>query len=343
MRSTRFLALLFAALSVVSACAMTSGSPLVQLTGATMGTSYAISYEPTAKAADAEAVKQAVEATLARINHSMSVFDPASEISLLNQAPEHQAMVLSPELYRLLALSVEVHQQTQGAFDISLGPLIEFWGFATQKRDLAHKDRGQLEMVRTKVGLDGLTLDATTTSATKTVPGLQLNPSAIAKGDGVDAVAQTLKMLGINNALVEIGGEIKAMGFPPHRAQWQVAITQPQALNLKIQTLVPLTNQAMATSGSYANFFESNGQRFSHIIDPRTGYPSQSPMVSVSIIHSSCAIADAYATALMLFQPKQALAFASQHQLAISMTFHTPTGLKTVTNPEWPRVRANIE
>ncbi|USD38122.1 FAD:protein FMN transferase [Ferrimonas sp. SCSIO 43195] len=311
---------LLALLSLTSSAA----PQMRHIAGDTMGTTYTIQWRQHAPEHSPAQVLMAVQQQLEQINAGLSVFRPDSEISRVNQAPIGQPIAVSKDLASVVAIANRISTNTDGALDITLGPVIEFWGFGHRPRDLNHKNRGQLERARSHTGMEGFTLQQRT--LTKLIAGLAFNPSAVAKGYGVDRVALVLDQLGIDHYLVEIGGEIKTRGQPEPGRDWQIAVTRPEKLSLALQQIVPLKNLSMATSGNYVNFIENNGVRLGHIIDPRSGYPSLSNTLSVTVIHPSCAIADAYATALMVLDAEHALTIAQQHALAVMIIEQSSTG-----------------
>ncbi|WP_051216003.1 FAD:protein FMN transferase [Ferrimonas futtsuensis] len=321
--SNTLLAPLWLMLLLLSLSASANNS-LRQLHGTTMGTSYSIRWQQQNPEQNPAQVLHRVEQQLERINKHLSVFRQDSEVVALNRSPLGQPISLSQEADRVLSLAKRIHRQTGGALDITLGPVIEFWGFGVQPRDLSHKNLGQLELARSRTGMDGFELKRG--RFTKLIPGLELNPSAVAKGYGVDLIAEAMSNMGISHFLVEVGGELRSRGHSPQGRPWQVAVTRPEKLSLEFQQLVPLKDLAMATSGNYVNVIQAQGHSLGHIIDPRTGFPATTGPLSVTVLHPSCAVADGYATAMMVLSPAQALALATQLNLAVMLVERGPTG-----------------
>jgi len=297
-----------------------------QITGNTMGTTYTVQLRLQDSSATKQQIKKLIELELERVNSTLSVYRSDSEISILNFNAANPVPV-SERLWDVLLISKSVSAQTYGALDVTLGPVIEFWGFGVKARDLQHKDRGQLELARSRTGMDGFTLDSQT--VTKVIRGLEINPSAVAKGYGVDRVAGVLDGAGVLNYLVEIGGEVRTRGVGARGRDWKVAVTRPEKFSLEIQELIKLKDMSMATSGSYVNYIQSDDRQLSHIIDPKTGMPTLSHLVSATVLHRQCAVADGYATAMMILNVEQSIQIANELGLAVMLIEQTNMGLKT--------------
>lgn len=280
------------------------------VSGQTMGTYYGVKIRNGNKAADQE-----IERTLAEVNAEMSVFDPDSEISRINKAPANQWLELSEPMQKVLQKAREVYRQSNGAFDPTVGRLIELWGFGTsgQKKRPDDKD---IQMLLKTSGFDKIHFSPDGRKLKKANNEVMINLSAIAKGYGVDRIAERLEELGMNDYVIEIGGEVRAAGQKSPAADgWNIGIIKPEKHYAENAYIVTLKNGAVATSGSYRNFFEEGGKRFSHTISPQTGYPVESNMVSVTVFHPSCMTADALATALMAMGEEKARQFVQKHRL----------------------------
>ena len=218
----------------------------------------------------------------------------------------------------LLQLSQTIHQATNGAFDITVAPLVNAWGFGFKHQQLPNQQ--QVDSLRKFMGMQYISVnhvDGKTIVSTKH-PHLMLDFSAIAKGYGSDVVADLMKRHGIKNYMIEIGGEIVASGLNEKRLPWKIGVTKPNdnktEENEELQTVLNITNKAMATSGNYRNFYYRGKKKFAHTIDPRTGYPVQHSLLSATVIANSCAEADAYATAFMVMGVERAKEVLKQHQ-----------------------------
>ena len=298
---------------VLAGCSDSAKEQLVGFDGSTMGTGYSLRW--VAKdGRQVAVVQQAVEERLAVINQQMSTYIHESEISRFNALSSGE-MPVSAELANLVQRSQSLSQQTGGAFDITVGPLVNLWGFGPEGRVVSAPSSDRIESLSTRVGYQKLGVSLNPPLLTKAT-NLQVDLSAIAKGYAVDQLASLLVARGINNYLVEIGGELKLSGNKPNDESWRIAIEAPLTAERVAQHVLPITNIAMATSGDYRNYFEENGVRYSHTIDPLTGAPIKHVLVSVTVLHPSCADADAFATALMVMGDKKGVEFAKRHDLA---------------------------
>ena len=310
---TKRLVVWLLAVFVLVGCSDSAKEQLVGFDGSTMGTSYSLRWVAKNDRQVAE-IQQAVEERLALINQQMSTYIPESEISRFN-ALRSGEMPVSAELANLIQRSQSLSQQTGGAFDITVGPLVNLWGFGPEGRIVSAPSSERIESLGTRVGYQKLGVSQNPPLLTKAT-NLQVDLSAIAKGYAVDQLASLLVAKGINNYLVEIGGEIKLSGNKPNGESWRIAIEAPLTTDRAAQNVLPISNIAMATSGDYRNYFEENGVRYSHTINPLTGAPIKHALVSVTVLHISCADADALATALMVMGDKKGVEFAKRHDLA---------------------------
>lgn len=272
-------------------------------TGATMGTTYAVKV-----VGDSDISQQKIEDRLKQINQIFSNWDTHSELFSLNQQPIGQWITVSDELFYVLKKSKEIYRQTNGYFDPGIGNLLDIWGFSANKQT---QKPNQIE-VRNALknsSIRYLMLKDGHQKAVRKIRNIRLDLSAIAKGYGVDEVA---KLLNSKNYLVEIGGEVRSAGNNNGKV-WTVGIEQP---NNATPISTPLNNQAIATSGNYRNYFIWQGKRYMHILNPRNGLPTDSDLASVSVIHPSAMMADAYATAMMAMGNKNATVLAKQFNLS---------------------------
>ncbi len=310
---TKRLVVWLLAVFVLAGCSDSEKKQLVGFEGSTMGTSYSVRWVAKDDRQVA-GIQQAVEERLALINQQMSTYIPDSEVSRFN-ALRSGEMPVSAELANLIQRSQSLSQQTGGAFDITVGPLVNLWGFGPEGRVVSAPSSDRIESLRTRVGYQKLGVSQNPPLLTKAT-NLQVDLSAIAKGYAVDQLASLLVANGIKNYLVEIGGELKLSGSKPNGESWRIAIETPLTTERAAQQVLPISNIAMATSGDYRNYFEENGVRYSHTINPLTGAPINHALVSVTVLHSSCADADALATALMVMGDKEGVEFAERHDMA---------------------------
>lgn len=266
---------------------------VVKIEGVTMGV---VSYNITYLHPEGLNLKHSIDSLLKVWNMSMSTYIPESEISRFNR--DVCFIFESPYFHPVLAKSKEVFENTGGAFDPTVGPLVNAWGFGPEKA--MSSDSAMVDSLLQLVGFDKL--EFTQEKVCKKTAGLQLDFSAIAKGYAVDVVADFIQSHGIDNLMVEIGGEVVCRGLNPEGVAWRMGIESP-AVNIeerKLFAIANLDNKAIATSGNYRNYYMQDDKIYSHTIDPTTGYPIQRNILSASVIAEDCMTADAYATAFMV-------------------------------------------
>lgn len=307
----------------------------ISVSGETMGTTYHIRYVTANPNHSPERVKERVDAVLEQVNSQMSTYAPNSELSLFNQRKTTEPVVISRSLETVVRRALEIGEETDGLLDVTVGPLVNLWGFGPLGRPEQVPTEQQLLEVRDQVGYQYLTVE--NHQLTKAVPDLYVDLSTIAKGYGVDRVAILLEQMEIRNYLVEIGGEMRMRGTKPGEQPWRIAVEQPVTLDRAVQRIIEPGNNAVATSGDYRNYFEEDGVRYSHIIDPRTGYPIQHNLVSVTVISETCMDADAYATALTVMGAEKALEFANQKGLAVLLVTRENDQFKEYTSTAFKR------
>ena len=272
--------------------------PAIHIVGATMGTQYSV------KAIDPgdiepEFLQTRIDALLAGINGIMSTYDPGSELSRLNQNPATGWIGVSDQLYTVLEAAITIGRASGGAFDVTIGPLVNLWGFGPNSGVPAVPTAAAIECARQHVGIDKLLLRGTPAAVLKRHGDVYVDLSAIAKGYAVDQIAAYLDHQGLTDYLVEIGGELRASGLNQSGAPWRIGIENPVSGGREIGQTVALSGNSMASSGDYRRFFELDGIRYGHTIDPRTGAPTRHRLGAVTVIHTQAMVADAWATALM--------------------------------------------
>lgn len=273
--------------------------------GLVFGTVYKITYQ------SAENLKEDIEAELQKVDHSLSPFNPNSVITHINDNTDLTPDSLFLHVFRL---AKEVSAATHGAFDITVAPLVNAWGFGFKSG--SGVDPASIDSLRQWVGIDKVEL-ASDGTVRKQDPNIQLDCSAIAKGFGVDCVARLLDRKGVRNYMVDIGGEVVVRGENPQQHPWRIGVNKPiddsLSVNQDLQTVLSISNVGMATSGNYRNFYYRDGKKYAHTIDPRTGYPVQHNILSSTVIAADCATADAYATSFMVLGLDSAKAVCEQH------------------------------
>ncbi|MBP5424584.1 MAG: FAD:protein FMN transferase [Prevotella sp.] len=273
--------------------------------GFIFGTVYNITYQCE------DNLKTEIEAALQQVDGEFSMFNDTSTVARINRGEKVSESPMYKEVYKL---AQTVHQETDGAFDITVAPLVNAWGFGFKH-----------EQMPTKQQVDSLLRIRN-----------QYDFSAIAKGYGSDVVARLLRRRGVTNFMVEIGGEIVTQGISERRLPWKIGVTKPTddslSVNGELQTVLNITDIAMATSGNYRKFYYKDGQKYAHTIDPKTGYPVQHSLLSATVLAKDCATADAYATSFMVLGVERAKAVLEKHhELMAYFIFASPDG----TNDVW--------
>jgi thiamine biosynthesis lipoprotein len=331
--------LLLAAGVLVLLCSTACTRGELQLAGATMGTSYSVKIVAPPRGLDRTGLAGDIDAELARINGIMSTYQPDSELSRFNTNPSTDWVSVSPELAEVVALALEVSRMSDGAFDVTVGPLVNLWGFGPEMVPPRIPVPDALEAARARTGYTKLELRAAPAALKKSRPDLYVDLSALAKGYAVDRLAALLATRGIQNYLVEIGGEMKSRGRNASGRAWRIAIERPLAEGRSVYGVVALSGEAIATSGDYRNFFELDGQRYSHAIDPRSGWPVSHDLASVSVVDSSCMEADAMATALLVLGPERGEALAEREGVAALFLRRTDAGISANHSAGFARYR----
>lgn len=278
--------------------------PYIHNQGMVFGTVYSIKYQ-----SDRNLQKE-IEAELQKVDNSLSMFNKQSVISRINGNEDVEADDMFAEVF---GLARKISDDTGGAFDITVAPMVNIWGFGFKNGVMpsAHS----IDSLRAIVGYGKVRMDGK--RVVKDDKRIMLDCSAIAKGYGTDIVARFLKAKGIKNFMVEIGGEIVTSGISEARVPWRIGVTKPTDdslnVNSEVQTVLNVTNKAMATSGNYRNFYYKDGKKYAHTIDPKTGYPVQHNILSATVLADDCATADAYATAFMVLGLDKAKAVLDRH------------------------------
>jgi len=273
----------------------------ILIQGDTMGTTYSVKII-TQKPVNQDELAEEIQTVVDRLDHLMSNWKPDSDVSRFGEMEPTQTLQIAQETAEVIGVAKQVWEASDGALDPTISPLIELWGFGTRDRSSFPDPKAVAEKL-TQTGLQNLSLDKL--SLRKSLPGLTLNLGAIAKGYALDQVAERLEALGYTDYLVEIGRELRAKGHNLKGVPWRVAIEDPDPdSQTPILKVVALDGKSIATSGDYRQFFTYQGQVYSHIIDPRTGYPVQHGVTLASVIAPNCALADAWSTTLMILPPE---------------------------------------
>lgn len=304
--------------------------------GPTMGTSWEVTLAELPSGVRVKQLRTDIEVLLATINQQMSTYIDDSDISRFNQADAGTWHDVPPDFARVLEAALVLSRDSGGAFDPTVGPLVNLWGFGpTGRRDQAPSE-AEREVARKRVGWQRLQWDAANRRLLQ--PGeVYLDFSAIAKGYAVDRVGEYLSGQGIDVWLVDIGGEVRTRGVKPDGQPWRIAVERPVSGSREINTVVRPGDMAMATSGDYRNFFEDNGHSFSHTIDPRTAEPVNHRLASVTVLHPRCMEADGLATLLTVLGPEEGMAFATRHDLAVLLIVREDNGFRELMTDRFRR------
>lgn len=309
---------------LISACSQQD--KVIALSGNTMGTTYHIKIMPGKKAIDAKALQVRIDKALEEVNDQMSTYRPDSELSRFNQMSSHDTMNVSPDTVKVINEAIKLYKITDGALDITVGPLVNLWGFGPDKRPVTEPTQAEIDKQKARTGIQYIQVDGTRLG--KTHDDLYVDLSSIAKGFGVDKVAALLDEYQPQGYLVEVGGEIRLKGTKGDHQAWRIAVEQPSEEGVAVQQVISPGNMSMATSGDYRNYYEEDGQQFSHLIDPRTGYPIKHRLASVTVLNKDCMVADGYATAMMVLGTQASLALAKRENLAIMLIEKRDDGFK---------------
>lgn len=307
-----------------------------KFSGPTMGTSYRVMLAGALSSEERTRVAEAISAVLARASARFSTYDPTSELSRFNRRAESGGVPVSKATLSLVDLALEVSRASHGAFDPSVGPLVELWGFGSREPASSTPTQQEIASARRKVGHAFLATDHTAQQLIKRRAHLRCDLSAIAKGQAIDDMGGALEALGHRDFLIEIGGELLARGRNGSGRMWRVGIESPDPRTRHVASAVELADMAIATSGSYRNFRVLPQGRVSHLIDPRSGHPVEHSLVSVSVVHERAALADAWATALHVLGQQQGYELAVQRGLAARFVSKLDDSLVVRVTPGFP-------
>jgi len=299
-----------------------AGEREARFSGRVMGTTWMVKVIASS-GQDTSGVQKAASEALAAVDATMSTYRPDSELMRLNQHPVGEAMAIGPGLRTVLGAAAEVSRRSGGAFDVTVGPLVDAWGCGPKGPGEA-PTAVELERLRRGIGWQKLVLSEA--GATRKAAGLRADLSAIAKGFGVDEAARAVEALGFERYMVEVGGEVRVKGLNLNGRPWQLGVERPDTATREAIAVVGLSSGAMATSGDYRNYREVDGKRISHSIDPRTGRPIEHDLASVSVLADDCMMADAWATALAVLGPDEGLKIAEREGIAAYMLVRSGDG-----------------
>lgn len=307
------------AVLLVCGCGTPTPPAPISLSGPTMGTRYNVKISTMPDGIDVDDLQATIDAELAVINARMSTYDPTSELSIFNRHEADDWYEISDETAEVIERALQISERTDGAFDVTIGPAVNLWSFGPQEKGRRVPSEIEIADANEKVGYHQIELRKTPLALRKSQADVYVDLSAIAKGYAVDRIAALLDKLAVGGFMVEIGGEVFARGTKADGDPWRIGIERPVDEARVIELAVALRDRAMATSGDYRNFYIIDGIRYSHAIDPRTGRPVQNGIASVSVIADDCMTADAWATALMVLGPDQAISAAKANGLEVTV------------------------
>jgi thiamine biosynthesis lipoprotein len=307
-KSTALLVCLLIAISSAPA----SSEELASFSGATMGTRYRV----TVVGKVSTDLQAKVDSRLAKINLLMSTYDSESELSRFNQLRSADWFEVSDETAKVVEFALQVSKATHGAFDPTVGPAVNLWGFGPTGRRRKPPTTAEIAVVEELIGYEQLAVRKQPAALKKTNSEVYLDLSAVAKGYAVDEISELLSNEGCNSHLVVLGGEIRAHGSKPDNSPWKIGIEEPDQAGEPVQRSVPLVDMAVSTSGDWRNSFKHDGVRYSHVIDPATAKPVSHRLASVTVFAASSMQADAWSTALMVTGAEKGIQWCDAHDVA---------------------------
>lgn len=329
------LALLISMLPVLAACSE-SDRPLdspVTLEGGVFGSFYQVTIADPLTQRQTRDLEAGIMEELESVDAAMSIYRDDSELVLFNRAPVGEWQLLSDELNEVLSISQSVSASSGGAFDVTIGGLVNLWSFGSEARPRAVPDDDTLIQRLSEVGHDSIELDPDSLQARR-VKDVFVDLGGVAKGVGTDRVAAYLDRQGLDHYLVNLGGDLIVRGYRDGEGQpWRIGIEAPLDDRQQAEHILPLLNMSVATSGDYRNYFVKDGVRYSHTIDPRSGRPIQHRLASVTVAHPVNAWADAWATAMMVLGDEEGMELAISLELAVLMLVREEDGWSSYASP----------
>lgn len=305
------------------------------ISGSTMATTFSIKYQPSNDTPGIADVAKVVNDELAVVNQQMSTYLEDSEVSKFNQSQSTDWFTVSDETARVVDLALQYNRLSEGTFDVTVGPLVNAWGFGPSPTPTSPPSALQIATLLTSVGSDKLQVRLDPPALKKALPSVLIDLSAIAKGHGVDRVIERLSNLGIKNMMVEIGGEVRTSGTRADGQNWQVGIEVPDPRRRALHRTISFSNLALATSGDYRNFRQVGSEQVGHFINPKTGRPIEPEIASASVLMPDCASADAIATTLMASTLENALRLSTLHQWPVLLIVRREDQFETITTPQF--------
>lgn len=328
--------LLSAVLGLLTACNDTETRQQIDIEGKTMGTFYSVKISG-ATPPNPHQLQQEIDALLEQANDDISTYRQTSVLSRFNQYRGSEPQPIPRGMADIILQAQRIGRDTDGAMNITIGPLVNLWGFGPEKQPTRIPTQDQIDSARQQVGLQHLTLisDNRGEWLQKDLPDLYVDLSTMGEGYGVDLLVNLMMRKGITNYLVSVGGAVSSRGVNGQGQPWRVAIQKPTDQENAVQALVDLQGYSISTSGSYRNYFEQGGQRYSHVLDPATGRPINHRLVSATVIATTALEADGWDTGLMVLGTEKALRLAENKGLAVYLITKTDQGFTAVMTPQF--------
>ncbi len=324
---------------LLAACSGDERLPEYQLSGATMGTTYSVKLVAPGEHIDRQGVQSRIRETLAAVDKLTSTWRDDSELSLFNANPSTDRIDVSAEFCAVIDSALAVSRVSNGAFDITIGPLVNLWGFGPGGERREPPDDDALGAVMAIVGYEGLETRCSESTLRKRDGAMYVDLSGWAKGYGVDRLAAVLDEYGLKDYLVEIGGELRVRGRNAEGKKWAIAIEAPSTTTRQPHSVLRLTDTSVATSGDYRNYFDHDGEHYSHTIDARTGRPVAHNLAGVTVISETAAYADAMATALLVLGPEAGVTLAEELGVAGYFLVRNNSGIEEITTSSFKVLR----
>ena len=318
---------------VMSGCG--NGDSLERFDGPTMGSRYSIQYVRHASTPGPKAVQSEVENILAEVDRQFSTYRSDSDTERFNALPAGRCQVMPGPVLELIRVGEQLSSQSDGAFDLTVEPLLNLWGFGPQSREEKVPTADALALTRQRVGYGHLRIDGD--RLCKDAP-VEVDFNSLAAGYAVDRIASRLEALGIDSYLAEATGELKAAGHKPDGSAWHVALEEPRDDQQVAERIIAVDGYGVSTSGDYRKYFQQNGQRYSHTFDARTGAPVLHTLASVTVIHPSALMADGLSTLLLILGPERGWDYAETHDIGAFFVIRADTGFVTRTNQAFERL-----
>jgi thiamine biosynthesis lipoprotein len=321
---------------VVLVCAACARQPQeLAISGPTMGTTYSIKVASAPDNVDAHALRVAADEVLDRIDRSMSGYRDDSEISRFNASQSTDWYEVSADLATVVDFALQVSRESNGAFDITVAPLVSAWGFGAKGEAVDLPDASTLAALKTRIGYQKLQARLNPPALRKTEPSLIVDLNGIAPGYAVDLIAERLRTMQLRHFMIDIGGEVRAQGRNAREQLWRIAVERPIDAEPEPYAIVQLDDAAVTTSGEYRHYFERDGHRYSHTIDPRTGRPVEHTLASVVVIGPTSMYTDAWATALNVLGTEAGRELALELGMPVLFIEARGNELRAVTTPQF--------